>query len=205
MKLPSDSYRTLDKPSELVVFKEKKSNFYAYAFPLANEEEVKPIIDELRRKHAAASHFCYAWQLGIEHQTYRANDDGEPSNTAGMPIYGQIKSFDLTNILVVVARVFGGTKLGVGGLISAYRTSAQMVLETSSIIEKKQKTHFRLFFEYTEIEKVMRVLKQHRAQIISQHMEGNCEFLVAIRKNEANNIRTKFEAMHTIILKTANA
>ena len=204
MKLPSDSYRTLDKPSELVVFKEKKSNFYDYAFPLANEEEVKPIIDELWRKHAAASHFCYAWQLGIEHQTYRANDDGEPSNTAGMPIYGQIKSFDLTNILVVVARVFGGTKLGVEGLISAYRRSAQMVLETSSIIEKK-KTHFRLFFEYTEMEKVMRVLKQHRAQIISQHMEGSCEFLIAIRKNEANNIRTKFEAMHTTILKTANA
>lgn len=152
MKLPSDSYRTLDKPSELVVFKEKKSNFYAYAFPLANEEEVKPIIDELRRKHAAASHFCYAWQLGIEHQTYRAYDDGEPSNTAGMPIYGQIKSFDLTNILVVVARVFGGTKLGVGGLISAYRRSAQLVLETSSIIEKKQKTHFRLLFEYTEMD-----------------------------------------------------
>ncbi|MNX18068.1 IMPACT family member YigZ [compost metagenome] len=129
-----DTYNTIAHPSEEILYKEKNSKFFGYAFPIQSEEEVKPIIDVLRKQHPHAVHYCYAYQIGSDTITYRANDDGEPSNTAGMPIYGQIQSFAVTNILIVVVRIFGGIKLGVGGLISAYRTTAQMVLETCDII-----------------------------------------------------------------------
>ena len=111
-----DTYRTITKPSEEVLFKDKNSKFFGYAFPVKNEEEIKEHLEDLRKKHHAARHWCYAWQLGKEEYRYRANDDGEPSNSAGMPIYGQIQSFDVTNVLIVVVRYFGGVKLGVGGL-----------------------------------------------------------------------------------------
>ena len=108
----SDTYKTLAKPSEEILFKEKKSKFFGYAFPIQNEDEVKPIIELLKKKHHTAGHVCYAWQLGTEIIRYRANDDGEPNNSAGLPIYGQIQAFDVTNVLVAVARIFGGTKIG---------------------------------------------------------------------------------------------
>src|SRR3990167_1974495 len=136
-----DTYNTIAHPSEEILYKEKNSKFFGYAFPIQSEEEVKPIIDVLRKQHPHAVHYCYAYQIGSDTITYRANDDGEPSNTAGMPIYGQIQSFAVTNILIVVVRIFGGIKLGVGGLISAYRTTAQMVLETCDIIEKTVDIH----------------------------------------------------------------
>ena len=132
----TDRYKTLTKPTKEILFKEKKSKFYGSAYPIVSEDEVKPIIENLRKKHRTANHICFAWQLGVGEVYYRTNDDGEPNNSAGMPIYGQIKSFGLTNVLVVVARIFGGTKLGVGGLIGAYRTAAQMALEESQIVEK---------------------------------------------------------------------
>ncbi len=131
-----DTYKTLAKPSEEILFKEKNSKFYGYAFPVTNEDEIKNHLETLRKQHHGAVHFCYAFQIGTNKIQYRANDDGEPSNSAGMPIYGQIQSFGLTNVLVVIVRFFGGVKLGVGGLISAYRTAAQMALEESEIIEK---------------------------------------------------------------------
>ena len=123
-----DTYNTIDFTPEEILFKEKNSKFFGYAFPLSTEEEIKPLIDNLRKQHPNAGHFCYAYQLGTNTISYRANDDGEPSNSAGMPIYGQIQSFSVTNILIVVVRIFGGVKLGVGGLISAYKTTAQLVL-----------------------------------------------------------------------------
>ena len=120
-----DTYKTIEIPSKETLFKDRNSKFYGYAFPVANEDAVKSYLELLRKKHHTARHFCYAWQLGIESIRYRANDDGEPSNSAGMPIYGQIQSFEVTNILVVSVRYFGGIKLGVGGLINAYRSSAR--------------------------------------------------------------------------------
>jgi putative IMPACT (imprinted ancient) family translation regulator len=129
-----DTYNTIANPSEQILLKEKSSKFFGYAFPIQSEEELKPILDQLKKKHPHAGHFCYAYQIGTEILSYRANDDGEPSNSAGMPIYGQIQSFAVTNAAVVVVRIFGGTKLGVGGLISAYKTAAQMTLEASEII-----------------------------------------------------------------------
>ena len=132
----TDSYKTLSAPSEEILFKEKKSKFFGYAYPIKSEDEVKPLIEKLKKQHHTANHVCYAWQLGINNAHYRANDDGEPNNSAGMPIYGHIQSFGVTNVLVAVARIFGGTKLGVGGLISAYKTAAQMTLEVSPIVTR---------------------------------------------------------------------
>ena len=131
-----DTYTTIAKATEEILFKEKGSKFFGYAFPIVSEMEVKPLIDILRQQHPHAVHFCYAYQIGTEKISYRANDDGEPSNSAGAPIYGQIQSFGLTNVILVVVRIFGGIKLGVGGLISAYKTTAQLVLEEAEIIEK---------------------------------------------------------------------
>ena len=125
-----DTYRTILQPSDEVLFKEKNSKFYGISFPIKNEAEVKQHLENLKKQHHAARHWCYAYQLGTDDIKYRANDDGEPSNSGGMPIYGQIQSFDVTNILVVVIRYFGGVKLGVGGLINAYRTAAQMDLDS---------------------------------------------------------------------------
>ena len=148
-----DTYKTLSQPSEEILFKEKNSKFFGYAFPINNEDEVKEALELLKKQHNSARHFCYAYQLGTESITYRVNDDGEPNNSAGMPIYGQIQSFDLTNTLIVIVRYFGGVKLGVGGLISAYKTAAQMTLENSEIIEKTIDVHFIIAFEYKDMNK----------------------------------------------------
>ena len=131
-----DTYKTILKPGKETLFKERGSKFFGYAFPVKTEDEVKDYIEELKKKHHTARHFCYAWQLGKSYDSYRANDDGEPSNSAGMPIYGQLQAFDVTNVLVVSVRYFGGTKLGVGGLIQAYKTSAQLALEASKIVKR---------------------------------------------------------------------
>ncbi len=136
-----DTYKTIAFPSSAILFKEKNSKFFGHAFPILSESEAKPILENLRKEYPNAEHYCYAYQIGTEILTHRANDDGEPSNTAGMPIYGQIQSFGLTNILIVVVRIFGGIKLGVGGLITAYKTAAQLTLESCEIIEKTIDLH----------------------------------------------------------------
>ncbi|MEK6154335.1 YigZ family protein [Flavobacteriaceae bacterium 3-367] len=194
----TDSYRTLARPSEVAFFKDRKSKFYGYAFPITEEDDVKPILQQLKKKHHTANHLCYAWQLGIENKGYRANDDGEPMNSAGMPIYGQIKAKELTNVLVVVVRIFGGTKLGVGGLIQAYRTTAQMVLEASPIVEKKVLRKFVLHFGYEDMDKVMRIIKQHQLEIVSQQLQTNCTYTIAVRKDKAQQIAAIFSTLHKV-------
>ncbi len=164
------------------------------------ENEVKPIIESLKKKHHSANHVCYAWQLGIENYSFRVNDDGEPNNSAGMPIYGQIQSFDVTNVLIAVVRIFGGTKLGVGGLIGAYKTGAQMVLEASNIVEKIVCEEFELSFEYQEIDKVMRIIKQEKLQIISQQMALNCRLIISVRHTHVAQIKLLFAEYHEIQL-----
>jgi uncharacterized YigZ family protein len=203
-----DTYNTIEfSPSE-VLFKEKNSKFFGYAFPIQSEEEVKPIIDSLRKQHPHAGHFCYAYQIGTDTTTYRANDDGEPSNSAGMPIYGQIQSFSVTNVLVVVVRIFGGVKLGVGGLISAYKTTAQLVLETCEIVEKTIDIHYLIAFDYKNMNKVMRVIKEKKLDIVSQEMEidensglpiGKIE--VKTRKKNAEMVFDIFNSMFEISIK----
>lgn len=198
MSTKEDSYKTILKPSEEVLYKEKGSKFFGYALPVSSEEEVKDHIEALKKQHHSARHWCYAWQMGKNYEHYRANDDGEPSNSAGMPIYGQLQSFEVTNILVVVVRYFGGTKLGVGGLIQAYKVTAQMALEACTIVEKTIDEVFILKFEYPELNTVMKIIKDEDINIVSQKMELNCEFEISIRKKEAKRIFDIFENTYKI-------
>ena len=195
-----DTYRTLATPSEEVLFKEKNSKFFGLAFPVTNEEEVKNILTEIKKAHFSARHWCYAYQIGTEKIQYRANDDGEPNNSAGMPIYGQIQSFDVTNVLVIVVRYFGGVKLGVGGLISAYKTAAQMALENATIIEKTIDKHFLIHFDYKNMNKVMRIIKEKNLDIVNQKMELSCEIEIKTRKKNADTIADIFENLFEITI-----
>lgn len=196
--LENDTYKTIALPSEEVLFKEKNSKFFGYAFPVTTEEEVKEILEKLRKDHFSARHWCYAYQIGIDKIQYRANDDGEPNNSAGMPIYGQIQSFEVTNVLIVVVRYFGGVKLGVGGLISAYKTTAQMALEDAEIIEKTIDIHFLISFSYANMNKVMRIIKEKNLQIVGQKMEMDCEIEITIRKKNVQNLLDIFESLYEI-------
>jgi uncharacterized YigZ family protein len=195
-----DTYKTIATASEEVLYKEKNSKFFGYAFPVTTEEEIKEILERLRKEHFSARHWCYAYQIGTEKIQYRANDDGEPNNSAGMPIYGQIQSFEVTNVLVVVVRYFGGVKLGVGGLISAYKIAAQMALENSEIVERTINKHFIISFGYANMNKVMRIIKEKNLQIVSQKMEMDCEIEIATRKKNVQNILDTFENLYEIKL-----
>jgi uncharacterized YigZ family protein len=194
----NDTYKTIASTTEETLFKEKNSKFFGYAYPIQTEEEVKPIIDNLRKQHPHAVHFCYAYQIGAENISYRANDDGEPSNSAGMPIYGQLQSFGVTNTLVVVVRIFGGVKLGVGGLISAYRTSAQITLESCEIIEKTIDIHYLISFDYKNMNKVMRIIKEKKLDIVNQEMEINQENGLPIGKIEIKTRKKNAEIIFDI-------
>ena len=195
-----DTYTTIAQATDEVLFKEKSSKFFGYAYPIESEEEVKPLIDILRKQHPHAVHYCYAYQIGTEKISYRANDDGEPSNTAGAPIYGQIQSFGLTNVLLVVVRIFGGIKLGVGGLITAYKTTAQMVLEDAEIIEKTIDIHFLISFDYKNMNKVMRVIKEKKLDIVNQTMEIE-DTGIAIGKIEIKTRKKNAEMIFDIFYK----
>jgi uncharacterized YigZ family protein len=167
-----------------------------------NEDDVKKYLEALKKSHHSARHWCYAWQFGkTEPFRFRANDDGEPSNSAGMPIYGQIQSFDVTDILIVVVRYFGGTKLGVGGLINAYRTGAQMALEASEIIEKTINIDYLLVFDYKNMNKVMRVVKERNLNIIAQKLEMDCRITISVRQKDAQQIFELFQNLYEIEIK----
>lgn len=197
-----DTYRTITKPSEEILYKEKNSKFFGYAFPIQNEDEVKDLLESIKKQHHSARHWCYAWQLGTgQNISYRANDDGEPNNSAGMPIYGQIQSFDLTNTLIVIVRYFGGVKLGVGGLITAYKTAAQMALESSEIIERTIDIIYGLKFEYKDMNKVMRIIKEKNIIIVSQKMELDCFIKISVRQKEAENIKQVFDQLYGVSIK----
>jgi uncharacterized YigZ family protein len=200
-----DTYNTIATPSDETLFKEKSSKFYGYAYPIESEEEVKQIIEILKKQHPHAVHYCYAYQIGTEIIKYRANDDGEPSNTAGAPIYGQIQSFNLTNILVVVVRIYGGIKLGVGGLIAAYKTSAQITLDSCEKIEKTIDVSFQISFDYKNMNKVMRIIKEKKLDIVSQEMEINEDtnlpigkIVLKTRKKNAEMVFDTFQSLFEI-------
>jgi uncharacterized YigZ family protein len=199
-----DLYKTITTPSIETLFKDRNSKFYGYAFPVNEETSIKDFLEFLRKKHHTARHFCYAWQLGTESVRFRANDDGEPSNSAGMPIYGQIQSFEVTNILVVSVRYFGGTKLGVGGLINAYRASARLTLESSAIEEKTIDESFQLNFQYDLMSKVLRILKENSITITRQKLEMDCEIIIVVRKSHIQKIVKIFETLYRVEIKKLN-
>ena len=193
-----DHYNTILKASPEVLFKDKNSKFFGYAFPVTSEESIKVHLQELKKKHHAARHWCYAYQIGTENKKYRVNDDGEPSNSAGQPIYGQIQSFEITNVLVVVVRYFGGVKLGVGGLINAYKTAAKMALEETKVITKTIDQDFVITFDYKNMNKVMRIIKEKQLRIINQRLELNCEITISVRKKDAQAIFDLFDRLYEI-------
>ena len=201
--IENDTYKTIaSTPKVPVLFKDKNSKFYGYAFPVCNEDEVKLHLENLKKEHHAARHWCYAYQLGTETISYRANDDGEPNNSAGMPIYGQIQSFDVTNVLIIVVRYFGGIKLGVGGLINAYKTAAQLVLEQCNIITKTINILYLISFEYKDMNKVMRVVKEKNLNITHQVLELDCKITLSVRKKEAKMVFELFDALFGVQIKT---
>lgn len=201
--MENDSYKTIAKPSDEILFKDKNSKFFGYAFPVTNEDSVKTHLEDLKQQHQKAGHFCYAYQIGTEEYTkvYRTNDDGEPNNSAGMPIYGQIQSFDVTNTLIVVVRYFGGVKLGVGGLINAYKTGAQLALEASKIIKRTINIEYLITFDYKNMNKVMRVIKEKNLKIINQKLELDCQISILVRKKDAKSIFNIFESLYEVGIK----
>lgn len=186
-----NTYRTLSGISE-GLYKDKGSKFIAYAVPCETEQEVKQYLEEWRKQHYQARHVCYAYRFGISGDVYRANDDGEPSNSAGQPIIGQIQAFELTNVLIGVVRYFGGTKLGVGGLITAYKTAAKEALNTAEIIEKEVLLHLDFEFSYDDMPTIMGIIKQTDATIKSQQFDLNCSLTAAINPNDKQEFIERF-------------
>lgn len=187
---PLDTYKTLETLSE-GLYKEKGSKFIAYAAPCFSEDEAKIHLENWRKEHHQARHVCYAYRFGLDKSVYRANDDGEPSNSAGQPILGQIQSFDLTNILIGVVRYFGGTKLGVGGLVTAYKTAAKDAIENGKIVERKVFQHYRLTFSYNDMPEIMAFCKQKNWQTSNQNFDLNCNLDVAIPLDEVQLFHEK--------------
>ena len=195
-----DSYNTIEKESQ-GYFKDKGSKFYSYAFPLQNEEKVKEIISGLKKEHHSARHHCYAWRLGTDNIRFRANDDGEPSSTAGKPILGQLLSFEVTNILVVVVRYFGGTLLGVSGLINAYRSSANDALSNADILNKLIEKKYKISFTYNELNEVMHIIKQENYNIVNTDFQESCNLVFSVRKSEAEKAERIFNDLYKVQLK----
>lgn len=196
----NDSYFTIAAPSG-ATFKEKGSKFLAFTFPIVNEDDFKTQVNLLKKSHSTAHHFCYAYKIGLSEDNYRYNDDGEPPNSAGAPIYGQISSKNITYTAIVVIRYFGGTKLGVGGLINAYRNAAKQALENANIIEKTVQCFYELRFEYKVMPLVMQLIKQTGVTTVQQCFEINCFVEISIRKKNAFKLEARLEKIDQLSYK----
>ena len=192
--MAEDLYKTIDKISE-GIYKEKGSKFISYAYPVSTEEEIKEKIANIKKQYYDARHHCYAYMLGHERNTFRAVDDGEPSSTAGKPILGQILSNEITNVLIVVVRYFGGTKLGVGGLINAYKSAAADALDNNEIIEKTLDAYFKIEYDYLKMNDVMKLIKDEQLDILSQDFGNLCKMEIRVRESEYKRIKTRIEKL----------
>ncbi len=199
MSEPKDSYKTIKKSSE-GFFKDRGSKFFAYAYPMTSEIALKEQIDILKKTHHTARHYCYAYRFKQDYSIYRANDDGEPTNAAGKPILGQIDAKELTQIAVVVVRYFGGTKLGVGGMMNAYKYAALDALNHAHIVECTIDDVFEVSFGYPEMNTVMRFIKELDVEISQQIMELDCKIQFKIRRNDACKAREKFSGLKNIVI-----
>lgn len=194
----NDSYKTIKTPTEAILHKDRGSKFYGIAFPISSSDEVNDLIAPLRNTYPKAGHHCYAWKLGAGDNNYRANDDGEPSHSAGDPILGQINSYELSDVLVVVSRIFGGTKLGVGGLITAYREGARLALETATIITRTITGSVVISFEYPQMSQVMRYIDEQQFKIGSQHLTERCEITIAVPLSQVDQVTATINTMYPI-------
>lgn len=195
-----DTYKTISAISE-GIYTEKRSKFIAFAIPVRTSEEIKGHLDYYRKKYYDARHVCYAYMLGAERKDFRANDNGEPSGTAGKPILGQINSNELTDILIVVIRYFGGIKLGTSGLTAAYKIAAAEAISKAGIIEKTVDGELTVLFEYPFMNDVMRIIKEEEPEIISQSYDTDCEMTLRIRKSKISRLQARLEKVETARLK----
>ncbi len=192
-----DTYKTISGISESV-FTEKRSKFIAIAIPVRSVAEIKNLLEQYQKKYYDARHVCYAYMLGPERKDFRANDNGEPSGTAGKPILGQINSHELTDVLVIVVRYFGGIKLGTSGLIVAYRTAASQALAEATVIEKTVDDEVTVAFEYPFMNDVMRIVKEESPEIMEQSYDMDCIMTLRIRKSQMPCLRSRLEKVETL-------
>lgn len=197
----SDAYKTIKENVSDVIFKEMGSKFINYGFSVENEEDIKFHLEELREQWPDANHHCYAYSLGIDGKNFRANDDGEPSGSAGLPIYNQIQSNEVTNILIVSVRYFGGTKLGIPGLVKAYKYAAQVVLEESEIVERYVSQRVRMVFNYDQQGIVERNVERMEGEIKDKHFSDKCMFTIRIRKSRMDEFIKQFDEYYQMEIK----
>ena len=192
-----DTYRTFSDYTE-GLFKDKGSKFFAYGYPVKNENEVKDIIQTIKKEHHSARHHCYAYKIGAIDSSFRANDDGEPSGTAGKPILGQIESNDLTNVLIVVVRYFGGILLGTSGLINAYRNAAAECINNANIENNIIENELSVSFTYEQLNTAMRVVKEEKVRIVEQNFQESCKMRIAVKQSMFEDVFQKFESIYGI-------
>jgi uncharacterized YigZ family protein len=195
-----DTYLTIEKPTE-GIFRDRGSKFLAFAFPIFSEADIKSILAVLKMEHPKANHHCWAMRLGIDRSVFRINDDGEPSGTAGRPILNSLLSKNITNILIVVVRYFGGTLLGVPGLINAYRTATEEALNTANIIEKTVNDIYTISFDYQQMNEVMKIIKEDNLTVLEQQFDNNCIVKISIRKMQVNRSIGRLEKLDSVIIK----
>lgn len=188
--MENDVYRTIESDAE-ALFKEKSSKFLCFAYPVKTEEQIRERLEVLYKKYYDATHHCYAWRLGPRGESFRANDDGEPSSTAGKPILGQLLSHEITDCLIVVVRYFGGTKLGVSGLIEAYKTSAAEVIAAAEVVERTVDERIEVRFSYMAMNEVMRVVKDLQPKIVEQCFDNLCTMTLTIRQSLSEQLLTR--------------
>lgn len=195
-----DTYLTIEKPA-VGDFRDRGSKFLSFAYPINSEGDIKPILAQLKTEHPKANHHCWAMRLGTDRSVFRINDDGEPSGTAGRPILNVLLSKNITNIIVIVVRYFGGTLLGVPGLINAYRTATEEALKTANIIEKTINDIYTIGFDYQYMNEVMRIIKEDNLAVLNQQFDNTCSMKIAIRKMQVNRSISKFEKVENVVIK----
>ena len=192
------SYTTIKSAVRDILLKEKGSKFIGFAFPVNNEKELKTALDNLREEHPKATHHCYAFRLGINGENYRANDDGEPSGSAGLPIYNQLLAHNLTNILVVIIRYYGGTKLGVSGLVKTYKESAKLTLEHAEIITKELETELEIEFKFSQQNIIFSLLNKFDAKVLNFDAQENCKIIAQLKLSEKEKISEQLSEMYEV-------
>ena len=197
-----DFYYTIEKPS-IAEYKERGSKFIAYAFPLDTASSFKNQLQQLKKEHPKAEHHCFAYRIGIDGNNFRSSDDGEPSGSAGKPILGQLDSKQITNTSIVVVRYFGGSLLGVPGLINAYRTAAAIALQLTPIVQKQVETNYTIQFDYTQVNEIMMLLKQYQCSIVRQEMQLFCAITAGIPKRSLQDVLYKLKELQNVIVEKA--
>lgn len=197
-------YKTIEKPIENVLLKEKGSKFIGFAYPINNEGELKLALEKIKAEHPKATHHCYAYRMGLTGENYRANDDGEPSGSAGLPIYNQLLANEITNVIVIVVRYYGGTKLGVSGLVKTYKESAKLTLEESHIITKELETTIEIWFNFDQQNIIFTLLSKYDAKVIDFDANEQCVVTASLKLSQKESISDKLSEMQHINFKFNN-